>query len=305
MYLVKEIKSIRLTKYYSKKLWNLSRDKVLRNMFNVRTLPSLLIIGAQKAGTNSLFYYLNQHPQLQGAYEKEVRFFSSVEYNKGLKYYEKQFPTSIKNNLFFEATPEYLYYSWAAQRIFEFNKEIKLIVLLRDPVERAYSAWNMFREIHGSKGKYSIIKKIIKKIENKESVEAFTELLLASSYPDFSDYIVDECEKIKNNNNLWEPSFVRRGIYVEQLKRLYDLFDKEQILIFESKELKNNKINTLNKITSFLNIDRYDYQITDLQNVDKRNYNRKIAKEEEDYLRNFYKPYNNELYKLIGREFDW
>lgn len=111
--------------------------------------PRFLIIGAQKAGTTSLFDYLSHHPYLVPSRQKEVCFFSNDElYQKGEAWYHSHFPMPyrvLKGSLAYEATPEYLFYPQCPERIFQYNAGMKLIIILRDPVERAYSAWNMYR----------------------------------------------------------------------------------------------------------------------------------------------------------------
>src|SRR5690606_16552205 len=98
---------------------------------------------------------LDQHPNLIGSMPKEVRFFDRDEnYAKGVDWYKKSFRRTkglLRKCLYVEATPEYLYRPYVAERIFEYNKELKLIILLRDPVERAYSSWNMYRHFLASK----------------------------------------------------------------------------------------------------------------------------------------------------------
>lgn len=115
-------------------------------------LPDFFILGAAKAGTTSLFDLLNGHAEINMSIVKEPMFFSRDDYyQRGLDWYSKTFfSPSAENILCGEATPHYLY--WAdkvAPRIYEYaaQKQIKFIVILRDPVFRAYSwYWNMIKE---------------------------------------------------------------------------------------------------------------------------------------------------------------
>ena len=97
--------------------------------------PDFLIIGAQKSGTSSLFYYLNQHPDIVGSKVKEVRFFNRDDYyRKGFRWYYQFFKPIIfsdliRPKLYFEATPEYLYRESALQRIYQYNPKLHLIPL--------------------------------------------------------------------------------------------------------------------------------------------------------------------------------
>lgn len=129
--------------FYRERLKHAFLKKIIPNQ-----KPAFLIVGGQKAGTSTLFNSLTQHPKLLGARTKEIRFFSREEnYQKGdawyindLKYLKKPF----KRGLLFEATPEYLNYPLAAERIYKFNINTKIIIILREQEKRAYSAWNMY-----------------------------------------------------------------------------------------------------------------------------------------------------------------
>ncbi|WP_337659790.1 sulfotransferase family protein [Anderseniella sp. Alg231-50] len=108
-----------------------------------RALPDFIIIGGMKCGTSSLFKYLNQHPQLFSSDYKEVRYFSHDEhFSRGEKWYRIHFPLAQdipENSLIFEASPDYLFYPRAAERMASLLPDIKLIALLRNPTERAIS----------------------------------------------------------------------------------------------------------------------------------------------------------------------
>ena len=114
-------------------------------------LPSFLIIGAQKAGTSALFKYLSAHPHLLPSSPKEVNYFwQDHYYEKGVDNYAQHFPKrteemSERGFLSFEGTPLYLQDSASPARIYDFNPEIKLIVLLRNPIDRAYAQFQMYQ----------------------------------------------------------------------------------------------------------------------------------------------------------------
>jgi hypothetical protein len=111
-----------------------------------RVLPNFLIIGAQKSGTTSLYKYVAQHPQVVPAYKKEIYFFNTPQrYGRGLPYYRAHFPTKWamrrppQPRLTGEASPEYLFHPLAAERVQAAVPHAKFLVLLRNPVLRAYS----------------------------------------------------------------------------------------------------------------------------------------------------------------------
>ena len=119
--------------------------QAIERRMRLGTAPDLLIVGAQKAGTTSLFNYLDARRDFLGAQRKEVRFFNQVErFARGTPWYERHFD-GRRSGLHFEATPEYLYHPDAAARIQAHYPNVRIVIILREPVARAYSAWNMYR----------------------------------------------------------------------------------------------------------------------------------------------------------------
>lgn len=270
--------------------------------------PDFLIIGAQKAGTVSLKYYLDQHPLLRSA-RKEVSFFSNNNYFKGLDYYRQFFPIRFSRKYkIFEKTPEYIFIPETAERIHKFNENIKLILLLRNPVDRAYSEWNHFIKYYNrtdGHDKDRLIVGLIEKYGSDGSMK-MREFLNADMYMNFNDYINEEISSIKRGEFRYAPSFVRRGMYAEQIKNYYRFFPKEQLLIIESSELKKNKLETLDIITDFLEIPRFDFKSVDLKDAHRSEYGGKRMDEvSRDILREFYDPYNEDLFRLLGKRYDW
>ena len=104
-------------------------------------LPDVLIIGAQKAGTTSLFYYLAQHPGVSASRTKEVHYFDNA-YDKGETWYRRHFERRHGPEIFVEASPYYLYHPLAPGRASALLPKAKLIVLLREPVSRAFSHYH-------------------------------------------------------------------------------------------------------------------------------------------------------------------
>lgn len=266
--------------------------------------PSFLIIGAQKAATSSLYSYLIQHPSVVPPKQKEVNFFNiDSNYKQGRAFYQSQFHKYLnpfKAHFTFEATPEYLYLPSIPKRIQEFNKDMKFIVVFREPAERAYSAWNMFKKLHGLSGVPSILEQsYIDGIPNNLKATLFGEV-----FPSFEEVISLEKEYIKSGNGFLEPSFLRRGLYAEQVLRYLEYFDKEQFLFLEHREISENLIPTLNIILKFIGQDAYHWDNLNEKIANKGNYEVKSPAILDD-LKTYYAPHNLELYKLINREFDW
>ena len=126
-------------------------DRFIRNLSrNYRLLPDFLIIGYQKCGTTSLYNYLAQHTNIAPAGRKETHYFS-ISYWRGINWYKSYFPTIFtkkkkggKTNGKFitgEASPQYIYHTYSLDRIQKTLPNVKLILLLRNPIDRAYSAY--------------------------------------------------------------------------------------------------------------------------------------------------------------------
>ncbi len=264
--------------------------------------PNFLILGAQKAGTSSLNHYLNQHPKIKGSTIKEVRFFDRDEnYFKGENWYHNYFLQNKNTSLYFDATPEYIYRSVAAERIYNYNPNIKLIVLLREPVKRAYSSWNMYRDFLEKTIPDPLFRGYVKERENN----LYKELYGSGPYPSFEACMTEEMKKMEEGSELQEPSFIRRGIYIDQLNRVFKFFPKKQVLVLGFKDLVTDRVNTLNKVLDFLDMEKNSWDFLDDQVKNKRKYVSTIAPETEAKLQNFYAPYNKQLEELLGHQVNW
>jgi len=183
-------------------------------------VPNLICLGAQKAGTTTLNNLLNQHPDIYSTIYKEVYYFSNKKnYKKGIKWYENFFKPINREKYIMEATTDYLNDKNSAKRIYETLKDnVQFIVILRNPIERAYSQYKM------------------RKREGKEK-EEFCEVLL-------KDY--------KKNRDY---SYIYRGLYYKQIKKYLKYYDisKFHFILFE--DLINKKDIVLKKLYKFLNIE--------------------------------------------------
>jgi len=167
-------------------------------------MVDFIVIGAQKSGTSSLRYFLELHPDIRMSYTKEPHFFDGYLYSShplSYYWYEKDFYQGDRNKRFGEVTPILSYLPDAPKRIHAYNPDIKLIMLLRNPIDRAYSHWKMERE----RG-------------NEDS--------------DFLYCIKHEQERLASSRQQTKmyKSYVDRGYYSIQVKRLKELFRDEQLL---------------------------------------------------------------------------
>lgn len=116
-------------------------------MDNFINLPEFIIAGGQRCGTTWLFNHLEAHPGVFLPSEKECHFFSS-RYEKGWDYYQSFFSSANSTQLVGEATPDYLHSIEAPKRIASFNPDIKLVFVLRNPIDRANSSYWFFQEFN-------------------------------------------------------------------------------------------------------------------------------------------------------------
>lgn len=256
------------------------------------------VIGAQKSGTSSLHSYLNQHPQLKGSNPKEVHFFDNNDnFRKGYDWYKGHFSLENrkKNFFYYESSPSYLYVEGVAERIFKFNPHSKILVVLRDPTARAYSAWNMYQDF-SKEGNQVIVK----------SKDIQSEFYIRDEFPKFETVVKKDIERWREGISQGEPSIIRRGIYLYQLKRYFGIFGKENVLVIGFKDLIGDKQKeTLNNILNFLNLPNYDWSSLNNSPRNKRIYDQSLQKEITDYLNDFYTPYNDELFKFLGFVPNW
>ncbi|MEO5571584.1 MAG: sulfotransferase domain-containing protein [Bacteroidia bacterium] len=274
--------------------------------------PAFLIIGAQKSGTSSLHYYLSAHPVLVKGSLKEIHFFNKdINYNKGISWYENHFKHPLKaKKLFYEATPNYLYSKPAAQRIHSYNPDIKLIVVLRNPVDRAYSAWNMYHNFFLNKS----IPDILSKSLPGDSSYLLHKYLFEDrkDFPSFEECVSHELEHMKSNAFFGEePSFVRKGIYCTQLTEYLKYFSKDQLLVFGFRELVDSKLEMLHAIEKFLGVSHYDFskaqKVIEKIVVKKQGvrYAEKIDASVNLMLTEYYSFWNQKLFELLRKKLDW
>lgn len=261
--------------------------------------PSFLIIGAPKAGTTSLFQYLTQHPKILSPKEKEILYFSAKQY-KGLKWYLNHFPKKAIEHLTFEATPSYMYYKKGLKRIKHLFPDVKLIIILRNPIKRAFSQWNF----------------------NQEGSSYLLEHPFAIDKRTFKVAIQEELDGLKIRHPLHK--YLYRSEYPQHLANVYQYFDKQQVLVLDFEELKNQPQKVLAEVTAFLQIENVYNRFKKseerleglLQTKDHENknelktynanpYKEKIDKETEALLKAYFEPFDKEIVRLTGRTFSW
>jgi len=265
---------------------------VQRHFFGItsplRVLPDFFVIGAGRTGTTSLYYYLDQHPSLSKSAYDELGFFD-VNFHLGLHWYRSLFPSiftkfriKLKTHFFmtYDVTPFYVRRPWVARRMKKLFPDSKLIIVLRNPVDRTYSHYYLSTE----SGETRTFEEVIEEDMN-----------------DISEWSVDLKDDYYFATKV-ENSKLARAFYVEQLAVWFELFPKNQILIISSEELASNTKNIMNDIFQFLNLP--EYEIPNIEKVNVSKYS-KMNPETRKILIDFFKPYNEQLYKFLNRKFDW
>lgn len=268
--------------------------------------PGFLIVGAQKCGTTALRSYLSKHPRIIPASKKEIHFFDlDVAYNRGMAWYHGHFPLPhrlTQGAITFEATPSYLFSPGAPERIFSYDSQMRLIVLLRNPVDRAYSAWNMYHILIQKNPEILLEATRDSSGAHRRWVD---DLLSGTPFHEFDEAVQSEIEAVLAGSSAVGFGYVRRGLYYDQLLRYLRYFDREQILTIDSRLLKSNTALALNQVVRFLGMPEHNWHQERLLLVHNRPYEEGMSQRARAMLSEFYKPYNERLYELLGRDFDW
>ena len=207
---------------------------------SVRIAPSFLILGAQRSGTTSLYRYLTQHPRIFPALRKEVHYFD-FQYDKGRRWYLAHFPTATSRfrcdgrPVTGEATPYYLVHPLAPQRVWDFEPAMKLIVILRDPVERAFSHYN------------HEVRRGVETLSFRDAVDAEPERLsgadgLLRRAPHYYSY---------SHHHF---SYLDRGRYANYLQAWLARFPRSQLLILRSEDMFLDADRVANEAFAFLDL---------------------------------------------------
>ena len=256
----------------------------------LRVLPDFIVIGVGRGGTTSLYNYLDQHNCIQKSSYDEIGFFDD-NYHLGTNWYRSMFPTKYEKQkiiqkfgkfLTYDVTPWYIRRPWVANRIKTLLPSVKIIAVLRNPVDRAYSHYHLTSREKGlTKSFEEIVEDDIQKINNYDN-------------------------RLKNSEeyyrNFVQNSHIARGFYSEQLENWLTIFNKKNILIISSEDLAKNTQETMDSIFDFLNLD--NQTIPNLQKVNVGKYP-KMKEETRKFLKNYFFEYNENLFKKIEKHFNW
>lgn len=266
-------------------------DSAVRRLSaSFRCLPNTLIVGAQKSGTSSFFSYLTQHPDILGSSRKEVHYFDGGynpridSFKKGENWYRAHFPLMTKGidqKRILEATPSYLFIPDVPKRIKAQIPDAKIIVVLRDPVERAIS--HFYYEVWGGHEARPIMQALLEEED------------ILASFWESGDYKAP---------HFLRCSYKARGRYAEQLGRYFDVFSREQVLVLSSKDLFKNTADTLASTFDFLGLES-TIRVTDTKPRNVGTNKPEVESTVLDYLATYFAPHNERLFELLGGEVEW
>jgi hypothetical protein len=247
----------------------------------LRPLPDFLILGAQKAGTTALYAYLRWHPQVTGPSFKEVSFFDR-HYAHGERWYRAHLPIK-RGGIVGEASPSYLFHPLAAERVAHMVPRARLIALLRNPVDRAFSHYQ--HEVALGREELSFEDALA---QEDERMEGELERMLRD--PTYFSY------------PWWNYTYAARGRYAEQLERWLASFPRDQLLVLFTEELAADTAGTYRRVLDFLGVD--DRGLDSYPRIFEREYGGMDPATRSRLEEEFEEP-NGRLAALLGRELPW
>ena len=209
--------------------------------------PNFLCVGAQKAGTSSLFNILNQSKDVYFSEKKELHFFEkNDEFSKGEEYYLSNFEKRYNGQkLIGEITPEYLFYSYVPSRILKTLGKIKILIILRNPIIRSYSQFNFHKMYQ------------VEKINADFAIEIE------------KDPIITE---VCSYESWYYPNYyISKSLYYHQVKRYIEVFGKENVYVGIFEEIFKKSETIIDPIIEFLDIDQFEFENV-ASNVSKVNH---------------------------------
>jgi len=224
-------------------------------------IPNFLICGPPKCASTSLNFYLKQHPEIFMSPVKQTKFFS-VHYHKGTEYYIKTYFSEVTHEkMVGEATPTYSLLPFVAERIRNFNPDMKLIFCLRNPVERTFSGWSM--RMNNGTEHLSFREALEENFKQRQTTRLETE-------HDANEWAAD----MLRNDRLEETGFrtyLEGSLYAYNLEHYLKHFPYSQIKIIFMDRLQKDLHGTLKEVFAFLGVDpNYHIQNTEQKNTYKK-----------------------------------
>jgi hypothetical protein len=252
----------------------------------LRGLPSALIVGAQRSGTTSLFNYLAQHPDVRQPLGKEIHYFD-LHYARGIRWYRGRFPFRHRlrgGALTIDASPYYLLHPLAPERAARLLPGVKLVAILRNPIDRAFSHYQ--HEVRDGRETLSF----------PEAIEREAERL------------GDEEERLRRDPTYYSYnhhrySYARRGQYLEQITRWMQHYPRSRLLVIQSERLFSEPAAVCAELYEFLGL--RPHRLEQYPVFYQGNYERAMAPDLRARLADYFEPHNRALYEWLGKAYDW
>ena len=258
----------------------------------IRVLPDYLILGTQRGGTTTLQKHLTRHPRIKSArFAKGVHFFD-VNYQRGEMWYRSHFHTGSGRAivgrpypiLTGEASPYYLYHPLAAERIAAVLERPRLIVVLRDPIERAFSH------------------------HQHEVARGFEDLSFEEALEAEPDRLAGEVERLMEDpgyvsHSHQHHSYLDRGMYHRQLAVYFEHFPRDQVFIADSADLFQRPAEVYSRLLDFLGVEQH--RLSEFEHLNPAPRTSKIEPATRRFLEAYFEEPNRKLSEMLGAAPSW
>lgn len=255
--------------------------------------PSFIVIGGQRCGTTSLFKALEQHPQaVRPPVDKGTDYYT-LHYDQGREWYRSRFPLGVTSRRraahvgaprAFEACTYYMFHPFAIERLARDFPDIKLVVMLRDPVERAYSAYK-----HELARRFESEHDFMRALELEDS-------RLEGQVDRMRENVAYESLSHRHH------AYRRRGQFAEQLDRVYTHFAREQVHVLDSEAFFAEPQSEYHHLVTFLSLAEWQPAAFEVHNARPSS---SMPDDARSYLREHFKVHDERLADLLGRRPSW
>lgn len=259
-----------------------ARRSISRQTRGNRVFPSILVVGAQRSGTTSLHRALIQHPQIQGPAEGKGVHYFDLEFGRGDEWYLARFPASAPGVRLVETSPYYVFHPLVPARVADRLPDASIVILVRDPVERAYSQY--FHEVNRG----------FETLGFEEALEAESSRLARSDDVFEEDQFAVVAEHIHH-------SYLARGRYAEQIVRWMACVAPGKMLVLDAGRLFRDPKSAIQTLADFLEIDP-EYLEFPHANFYQRP---ELPASVKSYLSAYFEPFDAQLKPLVGWDPSW
>ncbi len=241
--------------------------------------PDFIIAGASKSGTSSIYFYLSRHPQILLSHTKEIDFYWQ-NFDRGIDWYLAHFPTITDRDDFLtgEATPNYLRFPQVAQRIKNTFPQTKIIILLRNPADRAIS-WHYHKFNTG--------------LTNQDLSTAISEEITRLT-------TVSEAEIVETG--YYNPDNILSSLYIYKIRAWVETLGREQFLFLKSEDFYSDPLGNMAQVFDFLGLP--NCPLENYPKVNAGSYNQVDSKLRKTLV-DYFAPYNRQLEEYLEIEFNW